>query len=479
MIRTSPAAARRAAAAVVLAGLVGGAAATGADASPVRFHQVYGADRYTTSALVDDDPTQTAYVVSGTNYPDGLTAGAVAGRSGGNVYLTERGALPPAVRERIVYASKIVVVGGEASVGADVTTWLQQNTRAALSRVSGVDRFDTAAALSAASYPTPAAGAPGVQNVVIATGHDYPDALAASAAAAHVQSPLLLVRADGIPASVVTELQRLRPRAITVVGGADRVGDTVLTQLQGLTSGPITRIAGTDRYDTANRVSAAFFRDAEQVTLASGETFADALAAGAAAGRHAGPLLLTASTCLTEQTNLEIERLQAPHGEDAELDAIGGPSRISAEAAKRTNCQPPGTARKTYLDDLTYVQGSGRYRYDHATIAGRFYPRSTAFDADPRNSDYGTWSLGGKRSRFTAVAGIADGNTSGLSSTVAVYGDEKLLASGVVAKGAPVAFDVDVRGVDNLKVVTTTPNAALSPSAPDLNRVYFGDAAVS
>ena len=483
MIRTSPAAARRATAAVVLAGLVGGAAATAADASPVRFHQVYGADRYITSALVDDLPTNTAYVVSGTNYPDGLTAGAVAGKGepvdGGNVYLTERGALPQAVRERIVYASKVVVVGGEASVGADVMTWLQQNTRAALSRASGADRFETAAALSAVSYPTPAAGAAGVQNVVIATGYDYPDALAGSAAAAHVDSPLLLVQGDSVPASVVAELQRLRPQAITVVGGANRVGDAVLARLREFTSGPVTRIAGTDRYDTANRVSAAFFREAEEVTLASGETFADALAAGARAGRHEGPLLLTASACLTEQTNLEIERLQAPHGEDADLDAIGGPSRITAEAAKRTNCQPPGTAPKTYLDGVPYVQGSGRYRYDHATIAGRFYPRSTAFDADPRNSDYGTWSLGAKRSRFTMVAGIADGNTSGLTSTVAVYGDEKLLASGVVAKGAPVAFDVDVRGVDNLKVVTTSPNAALTPAAPDVNRVYFGDAAVS
>ena len=479
MTRKSHPAARRTAAAVVLAGLVGGAVATGADASPTRFHRVYGADRYITSSLVDDDPTSTAYVVSGVDFPDGLTAGAVAGMVGGNVYLTQRGVLPEAVRQRIVYASKIVVVGGEASVGADVMTWLQQNTRASLSRVSGPDRFDTAAALSAASYATPPAGTEGVQNVVVATGEDYPDALAGSAAAAHVDSPLLLVRKDTVPASVVAELQRLRPRAITVVGGTSRVDDAVLTQLRTFTSGPVTRVAGTDRYDTANRVSAAFFTKAQYVTIASGETFADALAAGASAGRGGGPLLLTASACVTEQTNLEIERLQAAYPANARLDSIGGPNRITEEAARRTNCQPAGTAPRTYLDGLTYVQGSGRYRYDHATIAGRFYPRSTAFDADPRNSDYGTWSLGTKRSRFTAVAGIADDNPSGLTSTVAVYGDEKLLASGVVAKGSPVAFDVDVRGVDNLKVVTTSPNAALTPTAQDANLVYFGDAAVS
>ena len=77
------------------------------------------------------------------------------------------------------------------------------------------------------------------------------------------------------------------------------------------------------------------------------------------------------------------------------------------------------------------------------------------------------------------VAGIADDNPSSLTSTVAVYGDEKLLASAVVAKGAPVTFDVDVRGVDNLKVVTTSPNADLTTTVPDANNVYFGDAAVS
>ncbi|GAA0289679.1 cell wall-binding repeat-containing protein [Kineococcus aurantiacus] len=481
MIRKPRTAVRRAAAAVVLAGLVGGAAAAAADASPIRFHRVYGADRYITSSLVDGDPTSTAYVVSGVDFPDGLAAGAVAGREAvlGNVYLTQRDVLPAEVRQRIVYASKIVVVGGESSVGPDVMTWLQQNTRATLSRVSGPDRFDTAAALSAASYATPAAGARGVENVVIATGYDYPDALSGSAAAAHVDSPLLLVRPDAVPASVVAELQRLRPQAITVVGGTSRVTDSVLEQLRTFTTGPVTRIAGTDRYDTADRVSAAFFDDAEDVTIASGETFADALAAGARAGRHGGPLLLTASRCLTEQTNLEIERLQATHGERADLDSIGGPTRITEEAAKRTNCQPVGTAPKTYLDDLVHVQGSVRDRYDHATISGRFYPRSTAFDADPRNSDYGTWSLGTKRSRFTMVAGIADDNPSALASTVAVYGDEKLLASGNVAKGAPIAFDVDVRGVDNLKIVTTSPNASLTPAAQNANLVYFGDAAVS
>ncbi|GAB3466625.1 cell wall-binding repeat-containing protein [Kineococcus endophyticus] len=480
MIRKPRAAALRAAAVLALAGLVGGAVATSAGASPISFAGSFGTDRYMTSAFADGDPTATAYLVSGESFPDGLAAGAVAGQTAGNVYLTQRNVIPASVRERLVYATKIVVVGGENAVGPDVVTWLQQNTRASLSRVSGPDRYDTAAALSASSFATPAAGSAGVANVLVATGSDWPDALSGSAAAAQAKSPLLLVPGTSIPASVVAELQRLKPAAITVVGGSGRVSDGVLQQLKSFTPGPVTRVAGGDRYDTAVKLSASFFPTAEHVIVSSGDTFADALAAGARAGRAEGPLLLVGRTCVTEGTNLEIERLQRNVPEDdAVLESFGGPDRIDAEALKRTNCQPAGTAAKTYLDSLPYVEGSARTRGDHATIGGHFFPRSTAFDTDPRNSDYASWTLGGKYGRFTATVGVADGNASGLASTIQVFGDEKLLATAPVTAGQPANLSVDVRGVTRLKLVTTTPNAAKAPVDPAANLLYFGDGAVS
>ncbi|MEW1957545.1 cell wall-binding repeat-containing protein [Kineococcus sp. NPDC059986] len=480
MIRKPRAAVMRAAAVIALAGLVGGAVATSAGASPISFTATYGVDRYMTSAFADGDPTHTAYLVSGEAFPDGLAAGAVAGQSSGNVYLTERNVIPQSVRERLIYARKIVVVGGENAVGPDVMTWLQQNTRAALSRVSGPDRYDTAAAVSASYFATPVAGKSGAPNVVVATGADWPDALAGSAAAAEATSPLLLVPGTSIPASVAAELTRLKPAAITVVGGAGRVSDGVLDQLRSFTAGPVVRVAGADRYDTAVRLSSTFFSSADHIVVASGDTFADALAAGARAGRNGGPLLLVGRTCVTEGTNLEIERLQRSFsGDEAALESYGGLDRINGEAQKRTNCQPAGTAPKTYLENLPYVEGSARYRVDHATIGGHFYPRSTAFDTDPRNSDYASWTLGGKYGRFTATVGVADGNTSGLSSTVQVFGDEKLLATAPVTVGQPVNLSVDVRGISRLKIVTTSPNAAATPADPEANYVYIGDGAVS
>jgi putative cell wall-binding protein len=73
--------------------------------------------------------------------------------------------------------------------------------------------------------------APGVPVVFIAAGQNFPDALAGGAAAAAEGSPVLLVRQNSIPALVATELDRLNPGRIVVLGGPAIVSDAVKTAL--------------------------------------------------------------------------------------------------------------------------------------------------------------------------------------------------------------------------------------------------------
>lgn len=92
-------------------------------------------------------------------------------------------------------------------------------------RLSGVDRFATSAAISAASY------APGVAVAYIANGYGFPDALSGAPAAAMNGGPVLLVSADGIPAAVQAELTRLRPGRIVVLGGPNVITAAVTLHL--------------------------------------------------------------------------------------------------------------------------------------------------------------------------------------------------------------------------------------------------------
>jgi len=93
--------------------------------------------------------------------------------------------------------------------------------------------------------------------VYIATGENFPDALGAGPAAAVAGGPILLVRQNSVPSQTATELSRLKPNKIVLVGGTGVISSGVETQLAAWA--PVTRIAGTDRFDTAARISAATF----------------------------------------------------------------------------------------------------------------------------------------------------------------------------------------------------------------------------
>lgn len=182
-----------------------------------------------------------------------------------------------------------------------------QPARAAMTvqRLAGADRYATAASVSAAHY------APGVPAAYVATGLDFPDALAAGPAAARAGGPILLVRPGGIPPATAAELARLRPARIVVLGSAGVVSDGVLATLDAYdTGGGVARIAGPDRYATAAAISAATFpTGTADAFVATGAAFPDALVGGVAAARYGAPILLTRPNELPATTADELRRL--------------------------------------------------------------------------------------------------------------------------------------------------------------------------
>jgi hypothetical protein len=74
-----------------------------------------------------------------------------------------------------------------------------------------------------------------------------------------------------------------------VIGGTAVVDDAVAAEATAS-----SRVAGSDRYDTSVRVAERFFPDAQQLAIASGVTFADALTGGPPAAKAATPVVLAA-----------------------------------------------------------------------------------------------------------------------------------------------------------------------------------------
>jgi putative cell wall-binding protein len=175
-------------------------------------------------------------------------------------------------------------------------------------RTQGPDRYATAVEISKAYYPDgPVNGWNGNNwtsyTVVLCTGQNFPDALAATPWAAQMGAPLLLTRGTSIPQVVLDEIDRLKPWRVVIVGGTGVVSQGVEAALAAKVK-TVERVAGADRYETSVKIAHKYINELGfhgiawdgGVVIARGDTFPDALAIGpAAAGMHR-PIFLTRPT---------------------------------------------------------------------------------------------------------------------------------------------------------------------------------------
>src|SRR5665213_1727127 len=175
-----------------------------------------------------------------------------------------------------------------------------------VTRVAGADRYATAAAVADAGWPN---ALPADSTLLLATGSTFPDAVAGSAAAGHLNVPLLLTTSGSLSPQAAAEIDRLHPARVALLGGTSALSDAVAQQVAA--HGPtVVRWQGADRFATAAAIAQnAYPNGATNVYLATGATFPDALAGAALAAVAGGPLLLTNATTLPSATAAEITRL--------------------------------------------------------------------------------------------------------------------------------------------------------------------------
>jgi putative cell wall-binding protein len=149
--------------------------------------------------------------------------------------------------------------------------------------------------------------------VVLASGADFPDALAASPYAARRGEPILLTRPDSLTQATYDALRTSGASDVYIVGGEAAVSGDVEDVLK--TRGYVVRrAAGANRYETAQLiVERGLGREQvfgmQRFVVASGETFPDAMTGGVLAARVNGPLLLTRSSgSLSDPTRYLIDR---------------------------------------------------------------------------------------------------------------------------------------------------------------------------
>ncbi len=283
-----------------------------------------GSNRYATSAAVARSwpaGAPTVFIASGETFPDALSAASRAGAEGAPMLLIRSAGLPDETAAELtrLRPERIVIVGGPNNVSTAVAGQLVgYATSGQVVRVGDNDHYATSVAVSRL-YPAK------VTTAYLASGEDFPDALAGAALAGHQGAPLLLTPKAGLTPATRAELERLAPQQIIVLGGPAALSDTVLQAAAPLSGSPIRRIAGTDRYLTAAAVAAEIESGSSTTYVASGQNFPDALVGAAASARDGAPLLLTPKDQVHPATGqaLNTQRPQA-------LYALGGATVISS-----------------------------------------------------------------------------------------------------------------------------------------------------
>lgn len=276
-------------------------------ATDVGLQRLQGPDRYATAVEVasrgrDAQAAPAAVLARGDDHADALAGVPLAHHLDAPLLLTESTTLPDvtttALRDLVQPGGTVHLLGGGVAISAEVEAAVK-DLGFDVARHAGDSRYDTAAVI--------AAQLPEVTSAVVASGHSFPDALAAAAPAAINGQAILLSDRDTLPDATRKALTGLD--AATLVGGEVVLSNQVQAQVDEA-AGDVNRVAGADRYATAVEVVKSYGGlDTSLLGLASGETFPDALAGALDAARSGTGLLLTQGDRLPAVTRSGLQGL--------------------------------------------------------------------------------------------------------------------------------------------------------------------------
>lgn len=267
-------------------------------------------------------------------------------------------------------------------------------------RIAGEDRYETAAAVSRLTWPNadnPIAqfigqvedtSVIGPAGCVLARGDDFADALSGAAFAGMSATdrplssacamPVLLTRTDYAPAATVDEIWRLsqqrlwmsQPFTVYILGGEDAISGDVEAEIEALNGDQpfnerlrVVRVAGDNRFDTAAKVasleSSTGLGTADTAFLVNGYSFADALAAAPVAAWAHGPVLMTHTASLPDET----EDYLLTHPEMHYVIVAGSSSTIATSVLDEIEAAP--LSREV-------IRIGGANRYETAAMLGSF-----------------------------------------------------------------------------------------------------------
>lgn len=192
--------------------------------------RIAGENRYDTCQKIFNHAKKKSLILaSGEKFPDALATSSILDQAG--LLLTKSGQLPSEVQAAIeaLNHDSFLIVGGENSVQEGLASGIaNQFQYASHARISGNNRYETSAKIGDRLVSS---------TVILASGENFPDALAASTLAQKIEAPILLVSKDKIDQSVIDYFKNHNIKKVLVVGGQLSISDKTLANADRLIRG--------------------------------------------------------------------------------------------------------------------------------------------------------------------------------------------------------------------------------------------------
>jgi microcystin-dependent protein/putative cell wall-binding protein/2-oxo-4-hydroxy-4-carboxy--5-ureidoimidazoline (OHCU) decarboxylase len=187
-------------------------------------------------------------------------------------------------------AGTVYILGGTGVVSTTFESNIAARGFKNITRLGGANRYETA--LRIAEKLDVKVGTP----VVLACGENYPDALSISSTAAVMHYPILLVEKDKISDGVNKKLAEIKPIKVYIIGLQGVISAAVeeqVSQTVAIAKGNIVRLGGQDRYETSLAVAKYFNLTGQNLCVATGNNYPDAIAGAVYAANSNSPIILT------------------------------------------------------------------------------------------------------------------------------------------------------------------------------------------
>lgn len=296
-------------------------------------------------------------------------------------------------------------------------------------RLEGQGRYDTMAKIVSTGFESS-------DVAVLATGANFPDALAASSLAGVYNAPVLLTETAQLSSQAQTELTRLGVQYVYILGGESSVSKAVEDQLSSMGITPV-RVAGESRQETSLKAFSQVIGQSDScdtVIIAAGKSFPDTLSVSPYAYAKNAPILLTTNDgVLTNQAVDAIKETVAINN----VIIVGGESSVSEQVKAQLG---QGYVYKRLSGNDRYETSAAIAQFELeqgmsaqvcAVATGRNYPDALAGAA--LSGAYRSILLLADAVNCTSATGVLS-EQKGIIQTLYVYGGESSVSAEVVTQ---------------------------------------------